>query len=322
VGTACSRIAAWAEEKGSRRTQLEFQQAAALCCPANPWFALAVGVTSRDLASYSRAEAWFFRTIGLARRNTDWDAYVKGYLSLGIMMFRRGALPAARRSYLKALRRSRRQSFRDGEARALHNLSAVEYRTGSFAKAIDLTGQALEAYGPTHEDLPRLAHDVAYYWLQQGACEHALSVFLETLGRVKVGERPTVLGSIARAAVGNGDRAAYRWAKQELLRSNSGPGMAEAWVDVARAALALDLRDEALEAAQLAEEVARSRREGQMRFLAESVMNEIESERTLAAERPATESPVFDLATSDELARKLIRTLQLTPAGQLVAAGA
>jgi hypothetical protein len=51
-------------------------------------------------------------------------------------------------------------------------------------------------------------------------------------------------------------------------------------------------------------------------------MNEIESERTLAAERPATESPVFDLATSDELARKLIRTLQLTPAGQLVAAGA
>jgi hypothetical protein len=237
-------------------------------------------------------------------------------------MFRRGALPAARRSYLKALRRSRRQSFSEGEARALHNLAAVEYRTGSFAQAIALANKALDAYGPTHEVLPRLAHDVAYFWLEKGVNEHAHSVFMETLGRVKTTERPTVLGSLARAAAGKGDHAAYRWARQELLRYDRGPGMAEAWVDMARAGLALDYRDEALESAQLAEEVARSRREGQMRFLAETVMNEIESERRATAERPAFEGSDFDLATSDELARKLIRTLQLAPARQPVAVGA
>ncbi|MEX1257680.1 MAG: hypothetical protein WEG36_08685 [Gemmatimonadota bacterium] len=322
VGVVCSRIAAWAEGMGARRTQLEFQQAAALSCPANPWFALAVGNGSRDLAQYSRAEAWYFRAVGLARQGSDWEAYVKAYLNNGIMMFRRGALPAARRSYLKALRRSRRQGLREGEAKALHDLFVLEARGTNWNRAHSWAQLALEAHGPGHAQLPRLAHDIAYFWLEQGVCAHALCVFMETLGQVNAGERPTVLGSLARAAAGNRDLAAYRWARQELLRYEPGPGMAEAWVDMARAALALSHRDEALEAAHLAETVARSRREGQMRFLAESVMNEIEGERRAAAERPAPEMPAFHLGTSDELARKLIRTLQLAPARQSVAAGA
>jgi len=312
VGVACNRIATWAEGRGATRTRLEFIQAAALCCPANAWFALAVGNASRDLVQYGRAEAWYFRAIGLARQGSDWEAYVKAYLNHGIMMLRRGVLPAARRSFVKALRRSRRQGHREGEAKALHDLSAVEFRAGDFDRAIAYGAGALEAYGSEHEALPRLAHDIAYYWLERGAFRRALSVFYETLGRVGRAERPVVLGSLARAAAGVQDIAAYRWAHRELERYDPAPGLAEAWVDVARAALALDRPEEAGEAARFAESVARARREGQMRFLAEEVLERARAESNRVAE--SSREGQDAVASSDALARSLIRTLQLRPA--------
>jgi len=310
IGVACNRIATWAERHGAHRTQLEFLQAAAISCPGNAWFALGVGSCARDLARYAAAEAWYFRAIGLARQSSDWEAYVKAYLNHGIMMFRRGALPAARRSMLKALRRSRRQGIREGQAKSLHDLSAVEFRSGDLPRALEYSAMAMDAYGPGHETLPRLAHDIAYYWLELGDCAHALAVFYETLPRVGARERPTVLGSLARAAAGTGDLAAYRWARRELQDHGAEPGVAEAWVDIARAAMTLDLPVEAEESARLAESVARERREGQMRFLAEEIMERLA--RQEAAPGPE-EQPVTEESTaprSDDLARRLIRSLR------------
>jgi len=228
------------------------------------------------------------------------------------MMLRRGVLPAARRSFLKALRRSQRQGHREGEAKALHDLSAVEFRAGNLDRALAYGAGALEAYGPEHEALPRLAHDIAYYWLERGACQRALSVFYETLGRVGPAERPVVLGSLARAAAGVRDIAAYRWAHRELEGYDPVPGLAEAWVDVARAALVLNRTEEAREAARFAESVARARREGQMRFLADEVLERVGAESRRVEETASSEDQDA-LASSDALARTLIRTLQLRP---------
>ena len=162
VGAACERVAAWAETRQAPLTQLEYLQAAAACRPSDAGLALAVGGVARDLTHYARAEAWFYRAIGLARQAGEWRAYVMAYMKHGIMMLRRGALPAARRSFLKALRCSRRQGIRDGEARALHNLSNLEYRAGKPEKAIEYAARAIERYGPQHERLPRLVHDVVF----------------------------------------------------------------------------------------------------------------------------------------------------------------
>ena len=278
-----------------------------------------VGGVARDLTHYTRAEAWFYRAVGLARQAGEWQTYVMAYMKHGIIMLRkhgiimlrRGALPAARRSFLKALRHSRRQGIRDGEARALHNLSNLEYRAGKPEKAIEYAARAIERYGPQHERFPRLVHDVAFYWLERGDYEHSLPIFIETLGRVGAADRPIVLGSLGRAAGGLNDVAAYEWSCSELREHEPAPGIAEAWVDMARAALTLGRHDEAEEATHLAESVASSRRKGQMRFLAEEVMDQIRSERVAAeADQPAT--PV-ESAASDSLARDLIRTLRLVP---------
>ncbi len=72
------------------------------------------------------------------------------------------------------------------------------------------------------------------------------------------------------------------------------------------------------EAARLAESIARARREGQMRFLAEEVMDQIRSERA-AVETSVTPEAV-GLSASDVLARDLIRTLRLAPADLSTAA--
>lgn len=323
AGIACTRIAAWADSQGAPLTALEFLQAGSLCCPANPGFALAVGRSARDLAQYGRAESWLYRAIGLARQARDWNCYVRAYLQHGTMLFRRGAIPAARRSIVKALRRSRRQGYRQGEAWALHDLFVLEGNGGDPAKAIGYARQAFEVLGPNHANLPRLAHDIAYFWLEQGEYRHALPVFLATLETIIPVARPSVLGSVSRAAAGVDDGAMFEWARDELVKYGPGPGVAEAWVDIARGALALNRFEEARQAAGLAEATARARKEGRIIFLAESVMEQIQSEKRAAEALEAGRKATVASQENDYLARELLRSLQhYTPPEATAPAGA
>lgn len=311
AGIACTRVASWADSQGAPLTALEFLQAASLCCPANPGLALAVGRSARDLAQYGRAESWLYRAIGLARQARDWNCYVRAYLQHGTMLFRRGAIPAARRSIVKALRRSRRQGYRQGEAWALHDLFVLEGNGGDSKKAIGYARQAFEVLGPNHANLPRLAHDIAYFWLEQGEYQHALPVFLATLPQVDANVRPAGLGSISRAAAGAGDVPLFEWSRDEIVKYGPGPWIAEAWVDVARAALALNRYDEARQAAGLAEATARARKEGKIIFLAESVMEQIQAERKAAMALEASRTAAAGATQEDDyLARELLRSLQ------------
>jgi len=309
VGGACQRIANWAEGKNAPRTRLEFLQAAALACPSDPSYALAVGRAARDLTHYSRAEAWYQRALGLSRQVGKWEVYVRAYLSHGNMMLRRGAVPAARRSFLKGLRRSRRQGIRGVEGEALHDLCVLEWRAANRGLALDYGEQAVRVQGHQHPGLPRLAHDIAYLWLEEGHYAHALPVFMATLGKVNEVERPVVLGSIGRAAAGAGDVSGYEWARRRLLDAPPGPGVAESWVDLALAAARLKRTEEVEEAARLAESIARARKEGQMRLMAESILADVSRQ---AGSQP--EAVVVEDERSNRLARDLLRTLQLVPA--------
>jgi len=310
VGLACIQISQWAQGRAAARTSLEFVQAAALACPANARFGLLVGRGARDLAQYGRAEAWLHRSVGLARQVDDWETYIRAYLTHGMMMMRRGALPAARRSFIKAQRRATRQGIRALEAMAFHDLFALAVQGGDLETALSYAEKAAKAYGPTHGSFPNFAHDVAYLWMQQGEYEHAYPVFLAALDRVEEGFRPFVLGSLGRAAAGRGDREAFEKAATELESYASAPGVAEAWVEIARAGVILGDHEDARKAAERAESLASGRREGQVRFMAESVLETAEADaRALEAQRgEATEAP-HQVARRNRLARSLLRSL-------------
>lgn len=288
IGLLCMRLAAWAERKGHARTALEFLQAGALACPADPTYPLAIVKVARDLAQYSRAEAWFFRAVGLARQCRDWDTYVRAYLAHGKMMLRRGSFPAARRSVLKALRRSTRQGLVETRAMALHELFVIEDNMGNPEAAQRHAMDAAAAYGPDHPKISLLVHDLACFWLQQGRFVDAFQVVREVVPGIPQHLRPIALGSLARAAGGAGEDAAFDQAVRELSRHATGPGVAEAWVEVARGGLLLGRLNQAGESVRRAEQLARERREGKVRFLAEAVLASIAAEKSAMEPRSPT----------------------------------
>ena len=203
-------------------------------------------------------------------------------------------------------------SIQDGDSPGPEGLSVLGEIQGELSAVLWKSLRSVLLWAGTESAYRRKLFDPpAADRRQRGDYEHSLPIFIETLGRVGAADRPIVLGSLGRAAGGLNDVAAYEWSCSELREYEPAPGIAEAWVDMARAALTLGRHDEAEEAARLAESVANSRREGQMRFLAEEVMDRIRTERVAAeADQPGT--PV-ESAASDSLARDLIRMLQLVP---------
>ncbi|TVP47478.1 MAG: hypothetical protein EA350_05050 [Gemmatimonadales bacterium] len=316
VGVACLRIAGWADENEFPRTAIEFRQAAALSCPSNPRFALSVMRTARDLAQYSRAEAWFHRSVGLARQCRDWDTYVRAYLAHGTMMRRRGALPAARRSYLKALRRATRQGLSEVRSMTLHDLFVLEEYASNRDAADRYAGLAADSYGPGHRSLPTLAHDVAVAWLQQGYFENSLKVLRSVFPHLPEAYRPVALGSLARSSAGVGDTPGFSRARRDLSRIPPGPGVAEAWIEVARGSLLLGNRAEARDAVRRGEDLARTRMEGQIRFMAQSIFDAIEAEEAAALRQVPEPSEGGAATDRSRLADRLVVLLEPLSSGE------
>lgn len=315
IAAACGRISDWAAEQGKSLTAMEFRQAAAVASPLDPRHALRVARAARDRAQYERAEAWLQRTIGLARQAKDWDTYARSYITLGNMMRRRGAYPAARHNLTKALRRAVRQGQRETEGMALHDLFVLEFECGNSDQAQKFAARALKAYGRDHPLVPALAHDVAYAWLHDGQCERALPVFRAACERVSDQHRASALGSIARAAGVVGNRKEFEWAWKELENVQSGPGVAEAWTDMARGAGSLGDWERARDAAHHAERLADNRGEAKITFTAESILEDLRAEeqaqKGLQAKRESADPREAD--RTDRLARDLLAQLQ--PAG-------
>ena len=95
---------------------------------------------------------------------------------------KRGNLPGARRFLVRSMRAAQRNSLhehrRDGAARPVRRW---RWRRGREREAQELARAAYEAYGPQSHWLPRLAQDVAYWWITQGYFARALPVLRSLL---------------------------------------------------------------------------------------------------------------------------------------------
>ena len=218
---------------------------AALAARGSAAAAFWVATLAGRMNDHARAEGWFRRAVGLARQNQDWRLYSQAFSGLGNLYIRRGNLPAARRLHTRALRGARRGGMRREQASALHDLFVVAVELGNATEAEKLARQALEKCGTRDDRVHALAHDVAYFWMEQGNFGRALSVFQAVLPLIdKPIERVFVLANIVRAAGGVGDMGGARSAagKVEQLLTDPvlKPATARALIEVGRGFFSLE----------------------------------------------------------------------------------
>lgn len=315
VALACRHISHWAEGRGALATALAFVQAAAFACPGDASAAFKVGQIARKRAENARAESWFRRTIALARQAGDWASYSLAFLGLGTLYMQRGSFPTARRFYLRCLRAARRHSLREIQGGACHDLHVIATASGNAAEAEQYARAAFNAYGPTNSRIPKLAHDVAYFWLTQGYFTRALSVFQALLPHMKgADDQIVVLPNIARAAGGAGEREIFEEAWQQFHQTapqtEKSEGRAEALLELARGAMSLSEWERAEAMARDALQVAQERREARIEIMTEALLEAICHERRVeTVTQPAAEPSTLE--QGDALAQDLVRSLQV-----------
>jgi tetratricopeptide (TPR) repeat protein len=315
---ACLLVAQWADERGAVATALAFAQSAAFAAPMDAATAYTVARLARRRAEHARAESWFRRTVALGRQTGDWSAYSLAFLGLGNQYMQRGNLPAARRFYVRALRAARRHALHSVAGMTFHDLFVLATLTGRADEAERFARGAYDEYGSDHPRLSALAHDVAFFWMEQGHHARALPVFRALLPRLAGStERPVVLANIARACGGMGDRAGFEEAAgrvQEMVEAGDfHEGAADALIELARGAASLGEWGEAERSAARALEVASERGEAKVRLAAEAMLESVRSRQV--AEPAAAPSRGTAAEQADALAAELVRSLSQAAAG-------
>jgi tetratricopeptide (TPR) repeat protein len=312
IAEACRTVAEWAAQQGYDATALSFTQAAALAGPRNAVLALSVGRLSRRRGELPRAETWFRHAIMIARQTGDWEAYGRAYLALGNMARQRGNFPAAHRMHVKALRSGKRKGLGPIVGLASHELFVIATETGRSEQAENYARQAFRAYGPEHDLLPALAHDIAYYWMEQGYFARALPVFeaLEPLFP-DLKQKLPVRANVIRAAGAAGDRDQFRKMWNETIKltrePEAAPVVANSLLEMARGAASLGEWDRAEQVAERAVAVASERREAAVVVRAESVLGSIRSGRSVENAIASRTGRASDQA--DALASEMVRSL-------------
>jgi tetratricopeptide (TPR) repeat protein len=313
--SACRDVSAWAEGQDRLATAIAFAQAGALAAPAHAAAGLRVGQLARNKGEMARGESWFRRVIGLGRQAKDWASYSEAFLGLGELYTLRGNFPAARRFYIRGLRAARRHGLRDIQGRSLHALFVITTESRP-EEALDYARQAFKAYGSTHQRLPTLARDLAYFWMMRGRFAQALSVF-QALGPhlATPGERMQNAADLGRAAGGAGSRAEFDRAWDEVWSFagewHTRPGAAQALLDLAGGAASLKDWSRAERAASTARDMAVRQDLAKVALGAETVLDQATRKRGLeAAVEPAGGEK--EEAETEGLAADLLRTLTLS----------
>ncbi|HYH80192.1 MAG TPA: tetratricopeptide repeat protein [Longimicrobium sp.] len=313
VLSACHDVSMWAEQNEKPGTATAFAQAGALASPTNAAAGFRVGKLARNKGEYPRAESWFRRVIGLGRQAKDWASYAEAFVGLGNLYTKRGNHPAAKRFHIRGLRAAKRHGLRDIQGRAYHDLFVIAVYNNEPVEALEAARGAFKAYGPSHERLPVLAHDLGYFWLTRGRFEMALRVCKAVLPHItKPHERLLTVADIGRAAGAAGDRAEFDWAWDEVWnfagdwynRQNA----AQALLDLSRGAISLKDWARAERAASLSRDVAVRTGESRVVIEVEPVLDQATRKRVVeTAIEPAAGDQ--EAADSDTLAADLLRLL-------------
>lgn len=311
VARACRQLSAWAGERGALATQFYFAAAAGLCLTEDARQAYHTGCLAREIARWDAAEVWLEHAMETARRRRERETQVMAVLGMGNMYYRQGFYQRARDVQNAALLQSRKYGLREVEGRALHDLFVNAVELNELRQAEQYAREALHAYGQGHPLIPALAHDVAYFWMNQHCFSPALKVLEALLPRFRHSEdqRIRVLANIGRAAGGCGDQRTFEevWAGvwDAVDQQRSGSTAAHALVDLACGALNLRAWDYAISAASRALEFARQRGEVDVIARAEVIVDAAGANRHVLDVREL----VHPQAETEKLAVELVDSL-------------
>jgi tetratricopeptide (TPR) repeat protein len=310
---ACVCVADWALGRGAIRAALWFAEAGAHASPEHPRYAWLVGRLMRSHGDPRGGERWLRRALRLAVAQRDWETQARTLTSLGNLCLETGKYAEARDFHTRALRVSRRWRLREQEGMALHDLFVVATEEGNRAEAELHARGALDAYGRSTSRVCKLAHDVAYWWMDDGYYQRALNVFLALLGHfTRPDERLKVMGNIGRAAGGCGDREAFDSARKAvdmldpLLVTHT--TAATALLELAYGAVSLGDWPLAAEIAQRAADAARERSEAPVLNRASELLEAVQLPNPapkLAAARSGSGA-----AAADRLAAAFVASLR------------
>jgi tetratricopeptide (TPR) repeat protein len=217
VTRACEDIGRWAAGEHWPGTAIGFYQAAALASPHDADASLRVGDAALAAGQGVRAETWYRRTIGVARRVEEWPAYTSAYLGLARMAMADQRHGEVRTNAMKALRSARRHGAGDllGDVhRILFNLAMARGETAAAHRHARLLQRVCRRGHPRLYDI---GLDLARAWLSE-APERALKLLraLRERGAEPV-QRAITLALLARAEALAGDQAGFEAAWREVL---------------------------------------------------------------------------------------------------------
>jgi tetratricopeptide (TPR) repeat protein len=327
IALSLRRLALWAEEQDAAATAAGLADTAARIASGEAGIAFEAGRLARRSGDETLAEQWLQHGLTLARLHRDPVVTAQCLTALGNLHRRRGRLPLAQRLHLRALRSARRAGSSHLEGMALHDLFVVASERSDFSSAENWAAAAHRAYGPAHPRLPALAHDVAYLWMLRGHFAPALSVFEALIPVMRqFEERLRVVAHLTRAAGATGDRDRFEGGWAEVVttwdRAETSPALgaalADATMEIAQGALALEEFDRACWAAERAIEANRRYRQGRTLLLADSVLEAARNGRIATPRHPSPVPVGRGVPAADErrqrLAADFVRVLSLRAA--------
>lgn len=291
MAAACRAVAEWAEDHSHRVTAIGFAEAAARLLPEDAELANLAGRACRRAGDRPRAELWYERGWGLARKSGDIKQYVDGHLGLGGLLRDFGEYSRALKKIKRAGLSARKKGMRESAAEALHDAWYLAYLREDLSRAASLALRASKVYPIHARRRPYYTADLALLLTRRGLYAEALDLLRLALTHLHAPvERLHVFALIAYAAGGARDYDAFALALREVQDSASRhPEVGGAALAYAAAGAHL-MEDWTLADSLISESIERTRGDVTASALAERVAADI------AVRRPGIGRPADDEA--------------------------
>jgi tetratricopeptide (TPR) repeat protein len=291
----------WLEGEGRAiRSGVVFYQATLLVLSENVPTAYHIGRLLRRIAMYEESEAWLLHVVEKAAANQKWEYHTLALSGLGNLKRERGNRPDAVRLHRLALKAARERGLQRLEGDALYDLAVMHFECDEVVEGMGFARDAMKAYGPGHNQLVRMANDIAWTWMHvHGEAGLALALFQAIEQRVQEPAfRSVLLANVARAAAEVEQEHIYELSWLEayayMRRQDTEDGHAAAFGQLALASIAAMQLERARQAASLSLNIARRRREQRLSAMAEKILDAIQGGLP-APERMKELFPAFTL---------------------------